>query len=187
MRLPKQTPLPLVQSPQELLSRATNTIIPSFARMQRHVRSPRDKSLPHHGAQIALVEEVEHPCSQPVEVCALVSEGNGSRVGLERGYDLAGHGRGEVQGDGCFGVLGRARAGEGEHLGEPEREGHLCAGLERLSGVVVEVAQFGELELEFARDFLGGCQTIRCVFNGGGISREGDLRTSASVRIESMS
>lgn len=47
--------------------------------------------------------------------------------------------------------------GYGEHFGEPQREGEGRAGFEGLGGIVVEVAEIGEVDFELAGNFLAGC------------------------------
>jgi len=119
-------------------------------------------------------------------VRALIAQRDGARVGLEGLHDFGGERSGGAHGYGGLGVF--AGGGDGEHFGEPKGEGEVCAGFEGLGGVVVEVAEVGDVEFEFAGDFLEVCRVLVGKKVGELAGEEGGMvLTSASVRIASMS
>lgn len=117
MRPTEQTSLPLLQAAEELLPLAADAVL-GFPGVQPDLPGPDDKCLPEDGAQLPLVEEVEHARADAVEVDVLVAQGDGAGVGAEGGDDLLREAGGEVEGEGRGG--GGGGRGEGEHLGEPQ-------------------------------------------------------------------
>lgn len=89
----KQLPFPLVQTPQELRPLTTASSIIGFARMQAQLPGPYDKGPPKHGAQLPLVEQIQHTDTNTVQVGTLVAQRHGSGVGFERVDDLFGQTR----------------------------------------------------------------------------------------------
>lgn len=104
--------------------------------MQPHVPGADHKRPPQHGAELPLVKQIQHPDSDAVQVGALVAQGYGPWVGLERVDDLLGQAGREVERQGRFRVVAGGR--ESQHLGQPEGEGERGAGFEARR--VVEVA-----------------------------------------------
>lgn len=124
MGFPEELPLPLVQAPQELLAQAHAQILggAGLAGVEGDLGGARDERLPQDGAELPLVEEVEHARPQAVEVVRLVAERHGAGVGLERRQDLAGQRGGQAERDERLRVvLGAPRrpVGEREELSEP--------------------------------------------------------------------
>lgn len=116
---------------------------------------------------------------------ALVAQGNGAWIGFERLLDVVSQRRGEVEIDKGF-VVNVAHVGDGQHLGYPEGKQDLGPALEGLAGLVIEVAELGDVELECAWYFLlGAGLSAWRPWRMGGVS--GASNTSASVRIESIS
>lgn len=161
MPSPKQPPLPLIQSPQELLALSSQPGLFRLSRMQSHIRRPHHKRPPQNGAQLPLVKEIQHAHRHAVKVRALVSQRHGSRVGFQRGLDLVGQAGRQGQGQRRLGVF--ARGGEGEHFGEPEGEREAGAGFEAIG--IVEMAEVRHVELEATGDFLDkvSFQSQHCV------------------------
>lgn len=97
---------------------------------------------------------------QSVEVGTLVAQGNGARVGFQSLHDVVTECGRQVEGDEGFAGLGGvvhvdgAGVGDGEHFGEPDGEGDARAGLESVAGLVVEVTEVGDVDLEGTGDFL---------------------------------
>lgn len=165
--LSEQLSLPLVQPLEELApvahAEVARILLPRrtgpLPRMQSNIGSTRDIGPPQHAVQLALLEQVHQASRQPVEVRALVAQRYRAGVGLQGLGDLAGQRGREGQVDEGLGVLvcgtGASGVGQGEHFGEPQGQGELGAGLEGLGGVVVKVAEVGDLEIELAWNFLG--------------------------------
>lgn len=148
---PEQSPLPLFQAPQKLLLLPANAALVGLAGMQPHVSGAHHKGPAQHGAQLALVKQVQHAHAHAVHVDALVAQGHGARVGAQGGHDGIGQAGRQVECQRGLGVL--AGGGEGQHLGEPQGQAEGGARLEA-AAVVVEVAEVGDVELEGAGDFL---------------------------------
>ena len=159
MGLPEEPALPLVEAAEELLAGADTEVVggADLAGVQGDVGGAGDEGAAEDGADLALLEQVQHAGAQAVEVVGLVAQRDGPRVRLQRRHHLPRQRRRQVQRHEGLRVLLRAPrrpVGEGQQLREPEWQPHRGAGLQRLRRVVVEVAELGDIDLEFAGDFL---------------------------------
>ena len=168
--LAEEFPLPFFETPQKLLASTANANVAglfrrtalSFSNSASHLAGvkgdlgrSRDKGFSECGTELVFVGEIHHVCSESVKVGALVSQGNGAWVGFKRLLNIVSKGGGEVEVDKGF-VVNVACVGYGQHLCYPKREEDLGPGLEGLTGLVIEVAEFGDIELECAWYFLFG-------------------------------
>lgn len=183
VRLAKEFPLPLLKTSQKLLARTTDTNVAGFFRrtalplsnsashlpgVKGDLGSSRNKRLSQRGTERLLVGEIHHVRRKGVKVRALVAQGNGAWVGFQRLLDVVSQRRGEIEIDKGF-IVNVAHVGNGQHLGYPEGKQYLGARLKGLPGLVVEVAELGDVELECAWYFLWVrvCQLgVRCKLGG---------------------